>query len=215
LSYVPDELTGTWFYDVLLTAYVFNRDDDMLDPMLRKMESENFSWEDITYRYIFIARAYLLTADQEKHKEWAQRYFERIEVAGNEPGLLVKADANYFAGDYEKAIDLYKTARLSDPLTWMQQARMGSADARMAMEEEAKAIITVLEETIAQETEGNHKYAMAMIYTALGEKDMAVDLLKEGFDAGRGFTWYRYDLDPEFLPLHGYALYEEFVRPKE
>ena len=111
--------------------------------------------------------------------------------------------------------DLYKAASLSEPLTWIQQARMGSAYARMSMEEAAKGIITKLEEAIAPETEGNHKYGMAMIYTALGEKKMAVDLLKEGFEAGRGFTVDRYDLDPEFLPLHGYASFEEFVRPKE
>jgi len=200
---------------VLLMGYVLNGDDDLLDPMLKKMENENFSWEDITYRYINIARAHLLATDQEKHKEWGQKSFERIEVAGDEPGLLVKSTAHYFAGDYQKAVDLYKTASLSEPLNWLPQSRKGSAYARLGMEEEAIGIITELEEAITPETEGHHKYGMAMIYTALGEKEMAVGLLKQGFDWGRGFTWYRSDLDPEFLPLYGYPPFEEFVRAKE
>lgn len=217
LSYVPDNLTSNQHYDVLSIAYILHGDEALLGPMLAKMENENFSWEEITYRYIHIIRAYLLAKDHLKNKEWVQRTFQRIEEAeasGDKPRLLVKADANYFAKNYQTAIDLYKAASLSEPVAWLPRARMGCAYARLGMNETANRIITELGETITLGTQGHHEYGMAMIYAALGKKDHTVDLLKDGFEAGRGFNMYSYDLDPELLPLHGYPPYEEFVRPK-
>ena len=75
-------------------------------------------------------------------------------------------------------------------------------------------IITELKIGIVRGTNGNHLYSMAAIYTALGQKETATDLLIQAFNIGRNFSWYRYDLDPDFLPLHGYPAYEEFVKPK-
>ena len=216
LSYVPDELTGTWYYSVLLTAYVFNRDDNMLDPILKKMESENFSREDVTYRYIVICKAYLLINDLDKHWEWSQRTLKRIEDAGEDANAIIQATGYYFSGDYHNAIDLLKIANRVKPLNWFYQARLGAALAKLERNDDAMAIIATLQETISPETNGNPEYGMATIYSALGQKDEAVKWLEQAFDAGRGFLYFgRYDLDPEFLPLHGYAPYEEFVWPKE
>ena len=38
--------------------------------------------------------------------------------------------------------------------------------------------------------------------------------MKRAFNEGQGFTMGRYDYDNEFVPLHGYPAYEEFVKPK-
>ena len=214
LGFVPSEVTGNYYYNTLLTAYVLNGDDDLLPPMLKKMENENFSWEDITNGYINITRAYLLAEDHQNHKEWAKKLLEWIKAAKEVSDLNLQANAYYFTGDYEKAIELFKKISSSEALTWLPQSRMGCALARLGMREEAIKTITELEETIPQNANGNNQYGMAMIYTALGEKAKAVNLLIDGFDEGRFFTLYSYNLDPDFLPLHGYPAYEEFVKPK-
>ena len=214
LSYVPSDMTSTAHYDVLLTAYILNGDDNLPEPMLKKMENENFSWEQITGRYIRISRAYLLTANNVKHKEWATRTLDRIAGAGDEPELIIKANAYYLAGDYRKAIGYYETASQSEPLNSVQQRWLGCAFARLGKKEEAKKLITELKIGIVRGTNGNHLYSMAAIYTALGQKETATDLLIQAFNAGRNFTIYSYDLDPDLLPLHGYPAYEEFVKPK-
>ena len=147
------------------------------------MENENFSWEDITNGYINITRAYLLAEDHQNHKEWAKKSLERIEAAKEVSDLNLQANAYYFTGDYEKAIELFKKISSTEALTWLPQSRMGCALARLGMRVEAIKTINELEETIPLNANGNNQYGMAMIYTALGEKAKALDLLIDGFAA--------------------------------
>lgn len=61
---------------------------------------------------------------------------------------------------------------------------------------------------------GSYKYALARIYSALNEKELSTEYLKQAFNEGRYFTMGRYDDDNDLVPLHGYPAYEEFVKPK-
>jgi tetratricopeptide (TPR) repeat protein/predicted Ser/Thr protein kinase len=60
---------------------------------------------------------------------------------------------------------------------------------------------------------GEHTAWRAAIAAQLGEKDQAVDLLRESFAEGQNYgVWVHRDVTLE--PLRGYPAYEELVRPK-
>lgn len=216
LDYVPAKIAGTWYYSTLLIAYVLNENNDLLDPMLKRMETGSFSWEEITYMHFEITIAYLLTENSIEYKKWAERSLKRIENAREEASTIVKASGHYYDGDYEKAIDLYKAVKISETLSILNNSRLGCSYARLGMNEEAYKIIAELEST-EQENDAfgqHHLYGQAKIFTALGEKKRAVDILKQAFEVGHGFIWDRYVLDPDFLPLRGYPPFDEFIKPK-
>lgn len=56
-------------------------------------------------------------------------------------------------------------------------------------------------------------YWQAAIATALGEKDLAVQKLREWFERGGEFSIWEH-FNPDFIPLHGYPPYEDLMRPK-
>ncbi|MEZ4848895.1 MAG: hypothetical protein R3B93_09835 [Bacteroidia bacterium] len=51
-------------------------------------------------------------------------------------------------------------------------------------------------------------------YALLGNRELAVDLLKQAFEEGFSFGWQRYSQDVFLKPLFGYEPFEEFVRTK-
>jgi hypothetical protein len=60
---------------------------------------------------------------------------------------------------------------------------------------------------------GTHLFYCGAIVGALGERERAVDLLREAFAEGRYF--YLYDwAKVEFTPLREYPSFEELIRPK-
>ena len=80
--------------------------------------------------------------------------------------------------------------------------------------ESAEQVIQDLKSFDGPDKNGHYKYALARIYSALNEKELATEYLKQAFTEGFSFGFTRYDFDELLLPLHGYPAYEEFVKPK-
>jgi tetratricopeptide (TPR) repeat protein len=60
---------------------------------------------------------------------------------------------------------------------------------------------------------GRRCYWRACIAAHLGEKDMAVELLKEGYAKGLGHDWYDH-IDVDLEPLWDYPPFQELIEPK-
>ncbi len=91
---------------------------------------------------------------------------------------------------------------------------VGIINAKMNNRESAEDVIEELKTNDGPAKKGRYKYALARIYAALNEKELAVEYLQQAFDEGFGFNMYSYDYDAELVPLHGYSAYEEFEKPK-
>jgi tetratricopeptide (TPR) repeat protein len=210
LEVVPPELSDSWHYYTLITAYILNGNHDSLTQLFAELDNKGFSWLSVTYMHMYKVGFYSMQQDKSQFQEWSSQLMDR--VYDGQSSLRVRADANFLIGNYGKAIDLFEKAVLSVDLTWRQQARMGSAYANLGLKEKALKIAKQIQ---ADSTSGGrHKYVMGQIYAAMNEKDTAIALLKESFREGYGFEWGRYDQDPLLYSLHGYPDFEEFVRPK-
>ena len=210
LGYVPSDMADGWHYYMVITAYINNGNHDILAQLLPEMESRGFSWLSVTYMYMYAVGLYRLQQDEPNFQLWSKQLLDRVD--DEQSTFRINADANFLTGNYEQSVSLFESAILEEDLTWRQQGRMGSAYAELGLREEAIKIVE--EQRVDSTSEGRNKYVMAQIFTSLNEKESAVDLLKEAFKEGYGFDWGRYDQDPLLHSLHGFAPFEEFVKPK-
>ena len=84
------------------------------------------------------------------------------------------------------------------------------------IEEALKIIHRLKELELADDYQfGQYRYSIAAVYSGLGDKENAVQYLKEAFQNKFGFTLGNYKYDFMFIPLHGYEPFESFVKPRE
>ena len=87
---------------------------------------------------------------------------------------------------------------------------------QLGREDEARHILQDFQSDTTPYIRGQNKYQQAKIHAYLGNYELAVNLLKQAFEAGIPFGGrFRYKYDATLKPLHGYPPFEEFVRPKE
>jgi len=223
LSYVPKERADIETYAMKSYLYILLGQQDSLQYMIEKMEEENLPWEQITWTYEYVANWYSLLEDKTNQLKWAQLNLERIERQSKigKVKLVTKAGAYYIAERYDDALILYQELSKTQGNNWYSLSRIGIIYAKTNNRVGAEVVIKDLKNINAPITLGRYKYAIAQIYAALNEKELATEYLKQAFNEGLGFRGtylpyigYYYDFDPELIPLHGYPPYEEFVKPK-
>ncbi len=216
LSYVPKERADTETYAMKSYLYISLGQQDSLQYMIEKMGEENLPWEQITWTYEYVAYWYSLLEDKTNQLKWAQLNLERIERQSKigKVKLVTKAFAYYIAERYDDALILYQELSKTQGNNWYSLSRIGIIYAKTNNRVGAEVVIKDLKNINAPITLGRYKYAIAQIYAALNEKELATEYMKHAFNEGFGFRKATYDSDPEFIPLRGYSPYEEFVKPK-
>jgi tRNA A-37 threonylcarbamoyl transferase component Bud32/tetratricopeptide (TPR) repeat protein len=100
-----------------------------------------------------------------------------------------------------------------DPKNLNYQGYLGSLAARQDNFEEATRIDRALADLDDQYLGGLNHAWRARIAAVMGEKDRAVDLLREGHAKGLEF-WMPWHRDPDLMLLRGHPPFDEFMRPK-
>ncbi len=130
----------------------------------------------------------------------------------NSMGLLLP-----IVGKNQEALDLDRTlGEEATHLGWRTHYRglVGGLLARLGRVEEARKVDAELAALASPYLFGEHIYHRACIAAELGEKDRAVDLLRQAF--GEGFYYddeNHWEIALE--SLHGYPPYEELMKPKD
>lgn len=217
LHHIPEELASLAYYYRLSDLYMRSAQEDQLELLINRMENRQLPETLICNLHVYISMRYRMQQDIARHKQWAARAINKIrsqpETLPGKKELL--AGAYYFTDEFDKALPVYLERVRTGNITWYYLARIGSIYARLGQTDQAREVIRQLETLDAQETIGEFRYAVALVYSLLGEKEKAVDHMKRAFRSGFGFTSSRYRDGFEFLPLYGYPPFESFVRPAE
>ncbi|MFO7915641.1 MAG: serine/threonine-protein kinase [Candidatus Krumholzibacteriales bacterium] len=119
----------------------------------------------------------------------------------------------YLDGHWEEADRFFEELRREYPDDINYLGYAGAAAARVGKVDEARRVIDQLYNRKERYMFGANLHWCARIYSILGEKRRAVDLLREAY--GRG---YGYGMDElliiDFEPLRDYQPYIELIRPK-
>jgi len=159
---------------------------------------------------------YSLLEDKESQLKWAKLNLERIKNQSKFTPVdpETEAFANYLVDQYKKALPIYQDLANTQINNWGPLSLMGIIYAKMNNRKSAEVVIQELKTNDGPLRKGRYKYALARIYSALNEKELATEYMKRAFNDGLNFGMGRYDYDNELIPLHGYPAYEEFVKPK-
>jgi len=216
LNYVPKEHATLGIYSRKSYIYILLGQPDSIQHMITIMEEDNLPWNQITWVYNNTSRFYSLQGDKESQLKWAKLSLERIKNQSKFTPIdpETEAYANYFAEQYKEALPLYQDLANTQVTNWSYLSLMCIINAKMNNRERAEDVIQELKANDGPTKKGSYKYALARIYSALNEKELAAEYLKQAFNEGRGFDIWLYDYDNELIPLHGYPAYEEFVKPK-
>ena len=123
------------------------------------------------------------------------------------------ANALYHAERWDESLAFYKKLAADDPQDVGYKGALGVLAARGGDQDEARRISRELEKTDQRYLFGRHTYNRACIHALLGERAVAVKLLKESFEQGQRFGIHIHrDIDLE--SLHDYPPFQELLTPK-
>ena len=115
---------------------------------------------------------------------------------------------------FPEALAIFRTLVAEDPANLEPKGRLGGLLARLGRAAEARKVEADLAGLARPYLYGQPTFWRACIAAQLGEKDRAVDLLREAFSQGYPFSLELHrEIDLE--PLRGYPPYEELVKPKD
>jgi len=214
LKYVPKESAP---YHIKSYLYILLGQHDSIQNIITKMEEDNLPWDQITSVHNRTSRFYSLQGDKENQLKWAELSLERIKKRSKfiEVAPETEAFAYYLAEQYKEALPLYQELANTQFRDWEYLSRIGIIYTKVNNRESVEDVIQELKTNDKPLNKGSYKYALARIYSALNEKELAIEYLKQAFNEGMGFDFGKYDYDEDLVPLHGYPAYEEFVKPKD
>jgi tetratricopeptide (TPR) repeat protein len=183
------------------------------------MENRGEPEDQILVAMVRAARYAGIFGQKEMQLQWAQRAVDRINNRPESVSLALNrlAEGYYYLDDFDQALQYYRQIMVQQDSTWSNLQRLGCIYAKMGQQEEAMNVVKVFQawDLEDQYDRGENKYAQARVYAALGEREKALELMRQAFKEGVGFNNNStFEMDYEFIPLQGYPSFEEFVKPK-
>jgi hypothetical protein len=155
------------------------------------------------------------------HPEAGQRVFERVAAwfgpaavtsaatPDNSPCMWSHFNASYYAGRWDEARRAYQQRLAEDSTDVKAHAALGALAARRHDQREVERMTAWL----ASRSNPGAFQARARIAALLGNKEEAVQLLRESFDHGLEGKMFLHT-DPDFESLLDFPPYRELIRPQ-
>jgi tetratricopeptide (TPR) repeat protein len=153
------------------------------------------------------------------HPNEAAKYFTELRdwAAARDSVPRMKwrvVQAFYALGRWSEAASALSTLRLADPQNVDYVGMTGLLAARMGQRASAMLVADSLAQRRKRYELGIPSLYRARIAATLGDRDLAVEALRQAFAEERPFqVWVHRDLDLE--PLHGYPAFERILRGKD
>jgi tetratricopeptide (TPR) repeat protein len=144
---------------------------------------------------------------------WRKQSLEGTTVADDWSGHLYLASELQLAERWQEARELYLQLDSERPDDEDVQGTLGVIAARLGEQEKAREIMDELRRLDRPYLRGSNSYWAASIAAQLGERDLAVELIRQALSEGVGVSTLLHT-DMDFEPLHGYPPFEELRRPK-
>jgi len=117
-------------------------------------------------------------------------------------------------GQYDEARSLIQALAAADPDNVDYQGVLGVLAARRRDRAEAQRIDQELAALSRPYLLGFPTYYRAQIAAVLGDRNRAVELLRDAIAQGAVDSWDHLHSEPGFAALHGYPPFDELLRPK-
>lgn len=181
------------------------------------MENNGVAENQILARLYKIAFDYGAKGDKANQLKWGNRLLNRIQNRPEsiELPLMQLGNAYFITEDYENMLDTYERVKQKHGENWEYLAHVGFAYAKMRNMEMVESFLQKYQDLETPYTQGRYKYAQAMIYAGLGNKEEAMRLLQLAFKEGYGFGLWEYNYSYQLASLRGYPSFEEFIKPKD
>ncbi len=127
---------------------------------------------------------------------------------------FILARALEFLGRYDEANSLMKRLATEDPSNVDFLGVLGVLAAQRGDTADAGRIDQRLAALSRPYLTGWHTYYRAQIAAVRGDRDRAVVLLRDAIFHGAVDGWWHLHSEPAFAALHGYASFDELLRPK-
>jgi Putative Zn-dependent protease, contains TPR repeats len=148
-------------------------------------------------------------------------YARRYDAAEAQARKTLEIDSRSFVAHYYLGAALQLTSRLKEAIPEFQKAvelnndpysiaMLAQAYARNGQTDEARKLLAHLNE-MAKSAEVP-EYALAIVYTSLGEKERAIEALEHGFSGGNKSYLFLLPGDPFLDDLHGDPRFEALVQ---
>jgi DNA-binding SARP family transcriptional activator/TolB-like protein len=178
---------------------------------------EAFSGGDLLSRVARELRAHGAPPDTvRRYAEAAVNWYSTPTAAGlaDTISLAGHARAAYTAGKWSEARQIYERLMAINPLTPDWVAGAGASAARLGDTAVAEALLQRIQSLPNAYLFGRRSRSAATVATALGRKDLAVQLLARCLKEGTGRRWNWHE-DPDFVTLLGYPPFMELLKPRD
>jgi hypothetical protein len=119
----------------------------------------------------------------------------------------------YWSERWEEAKEVFVQLLAEEPDAVDYAGYLGAVNARLGNVAEASRISDELAALERPYLRGANTHHQACIAAVLGDRELAVELLRRGFNEGLGYgIWLHSDID--FESLRDYPPFQELVRPK-
>lgn len=145
--------------------------------------------------------------------EWRASRVEGKSPADDPAAFASLAGSLYAAERWDEARAIFERLAAADSTDMEVKGYLGVLAAREGKERDARRSLEELRQSRRPYLYGGNLYWCACIAAQLGERDRAVQFLREAFSQGAAMAPLpREDMDLE--PLHGYKPFEELMKPK-
>jgi tetratricopeptide (TPR) repeat protein len=177
---------------------------------------EAFSGGDLLSRVARELRAHGAPPDTvRRYAEAAVKWYATPTAAGlaDTIHLAGHARAAYAAGNWAEARQIYERLMAINPITPDWIAGAGATAARLGDTAVAEALLQRIQSLPNAYLFGRRSRSAATVATALGRKDLAVQLLAQCLKEGTGRRWNWHE-DPDFVTLLDYQPFVDLIKPR-
>jgi TolB-like protein/Tfp pilus assembly protein PilF len=174
---------------------------------------KSFNDYDITgHKYVAKALAYCYSGQQDKALETVETYLNIFQM---DNFILYNSMRIYVSlGKYGKVIELFEKNLANKPVNDLSDCflgYLGIAYFKTGRESQSTAFLNELSSRSKKPYIGSPSYYEAEVYTAMNEKDKALQLLQKAYTNHEvEMAWLK--VDPIFQPLHGEPQFENLLR---
>src|SRR5664280_332223 len=177
------------------------------------MSKISFNDYDITgHKYVSMALAYCFSGQQEKALETVDSYLNIFQL---DNFILYNSIRIYVSlGKYDKVIELFEKNLSTKSINELSDSflgYLGIAYYKTGRKSQSTAFLDELASKSLNHTVGSPSYFAATVFTAMDEKDKALQLLQKAYtDHEVEMVWLK--VDPLFRQLHGDPRFEDLLR---
>jgi len=204
---INSALYTSFSYSTLMMYYVWKSDTTKINELILAAKLHPKLDRDWQYLPSLASRFFLIRGNTELASRYAQK---AIEVCLPLKGKLL-GKGYYLAGQFDKALAIYKEEYSKNPGNKDLLAEMGMIYARQGNKAAALKTIDQLKSIQKPYDYGATEYFQGRIYTLLGDLERATGLIQESLAKGRQFRLELFNHDPDLMGLNTYPAYVKLM----